>query len=64
MKSEKWNARNESWQMECGKCTVKNEMWQLNVTIILYRMQSDRIKSIKNPLLKIWKSIGLLEREV
>ena len=38
MKSDKWNATNESWQMECGKCTVKNEMWQLNVTNVLCQM--------------------------
>ena len=29
---------NASWQMECDKCTVKSEMWQLNVTSVLCQM--------------------------
>ena len=43
IKCEKWNVtsamcKNGMWQMECDKCTVKNEMWQLDVTNVLSQM--------------------------
>ena len=65
MESDKWNVTNGMWEMQCDKWNVTNALEKGNLTIKCDKcLQSDWIKSIKNPLLKIWKSIGLLEREV